>query len=158
MISNAKTNKQYWYSRFLSFVNSFQGVLPYFTCSVGGGGIICDFLGVVHPSKMSHVVGAMMGGVYGAAMIFACAYIPYLQRDDVNTKSLVGLILGFGGFIAGAGWAGLIVEATGELPEGRGYASEHRFRLRLMTIICVNAVVLPTYVLYLKPTVIKKTA
>jgi len=155
---NVETATSYWPGRFWSFLSSFVGVLPYFTVSVGAGALVCNLFQIPPTSMMANLIDAMAGGIVGFAMILVCSLVPFLKGDSERAKALSSLLLGFGGFMAGYGWAGLLSTSIQELVEGHGMGEHTMARAKIGIIVVVNAVLVPIYVMHLKPIIMEKTS
>jgi hypothetical protein len=151
-------NKNYWKGRLLAFVDGFVGIMPYFTVSLGSGALVCHLLGV-HPATIqAKLVCAGTAVVYGYLMIAAVAFIPYFRSDDAEVKTLSGLILGFGGYIAGYAIAALLTGTIDMIIDGRGLDGQHKTNMKIGIVAAFNVVLIPVYLFFLKPLVMQKTA
>jgi len=153
-----KNTTAYWYGRFLAVLNDFIGILPYFTVSLGVGGVLCHYLEIHPDSMMAKLTHTMCSTAIGALMIVICAFTPYLQSDNEEIVSLTGLILGFGGYIAGAGWANLFTTSVYESMAGHGYSEQERDRHTIALVFVLNLVFVPVFVQYMQPVLEEKTA
>jgi hypothetical protein len=152
-----KANTNYWRGRLLSFVDGFVGIMPYFTVSVGSGVLVCHLLGVLPATVLAKLVSAATAVTYGFIMIAICAYVPFFQSEAADVKALSGLILGFGGYIAGYAIAGLLTGTIDQLVDGRGLEDSQKSHVKMGLVAAFNVVLIPVYLFYLKPLVIKNT-
>lgn len=151
-------NKNYWYGRFLDFISSFVGLMPYFTIAGSGLGAVLCSLWQVHPAAlMAKLVHAVSSVVVTCIMTLVCAFTPYLQRGDADIKALLALILGLGGWISGYALATLLFSAVNADVMGRDYGEKKDILVKAAVMVGFNALLLPIYVLYLKPLVEKKS-
>jgi hypothetical protein len=151
-------NKNYWYGRFLAFVDGFVGIMPYFTVSLGSGAFVCHLLGVDQGTLVAKLVSAATSVAYGYLMIAACAFLPYFRRENPEVQALRGLILGFGGYIAGYALAALFTGTIDMIIAGRGLDDHDKTLVKMCLIAGFNAVLVPVYLFVLKPLVMQKTA
>merc|ERR1719378_917146 len=92
-------------------------------------------------------------------MILAVSTIPTLRKQaDAGGFTLAALILGFGGFIAGYGWASLITASMDKLNDGWGWSQRKKAMCTVLSVAFLNALAIPVYVKYLNPTVAKAQA
>lgn len=151
-------NKGYWRGRFLCFVDGLIGILPYFTVSCGLGAVICSHLDIEAGSMMANLVSSVTSVAVGFLMIFICTVVPYLRGQAEDVKALAGLIMGFGGYVAGYALATLLVGAIDEALSGRGLKGHELTIARTIIIVLFNAQLIPVYIKCLKPLIIARNA
>lgn len=144
----------YWYPRCLDLLNSVVGILPYFAVSVGAGDWLAHRMGFHDGSTGAHLIATGTSTFWGFAMILACSFIPTLRRQaQADGFTLAALILGFGGFIAGYGWAALIAESMTKLNDGWGWSQSKKNMCTVASVLALNIMAIPVYVKYLNPVV-----
>lgn len=159
-INNLKKKyaRYYWFCRFLDFLNAFIGILPYFTVSLGITKYACSILAVGPNTHMASLVSVMVASVTGVAMILACAFFPCLKGKSDDEKECAGLILGFGGYIIGAKWSGMICNSVQDLPDGRDLDTHRKVEMTMGILFIINVILVPVYVIYIKRVIMAKTA
>jgi len=146
----------YFKWRLSAILVQFLGTLPYFMVSVGLALAICHRLGVEASTLMAKVIHAMSGTLMGAACIYACAFIPYLQSGTDHAEELKDFIAGFGGFQAGHFWSTLITGAGKDVLSGSGLEGFHLKFAESAIGFGILAVHVPVYIFHIKP-LIEKT-
>lgn len=145
----------YWLARFWAFWAGFVGILPYFTVSVGAPILIVRVLGVADGSITALLIVAVVNTFIGFLMILLATYVPILQRKDEKTNEFKALMLGFGGYISGTGWISLLNESVKMALDGYAGPKIYRELSACLLYICLNALILPVYVLYMRPIVLR---
>jgi len=149
LVANTDKGKQYVKWRAASILGVYVNWLPYLSCVKSLGHLIIDNLGYQQGAIESRLLVALVSTLIGTGLIILCAKV---FRD---TKGVVGgILIGLGGFMVGAAWAGLLNNSINQMVKGY----KHPFVAKLEVTSLLTACVLPTYFFYLKPMIDKKTA
>ena len=151
-------NKTYWYGRVLTFVDGVVGIMQHFTVSLGTGAVVCHVLDITNGTLMTKLVHAMTSVLAGGLMVFVAAFTPYLNTPPDDIKVLAGLILGIEGYTAGYALVALLCGTVNEVVEGRDLEGHQKSQVKTLIVAGFNLLLVPVYVMYLKPLVMEKCA
>lgn len=151
-----KESQGYWSGRCWDVLGNFVSVLPYFSAAFSIAHMLVENVGYPRGEVEAHLLVTLASTAVGVLTVSACAYFPYLKDGSDVAEQLSALLVGLGGFLMGVAWYSLLDNSIITMI-GKGSGDGDNFISRFETVTFLSVIIVPIYVLYIKPITIAKT-
>lgn len=146
---------RYWMGRLSATGVAFIGCLPNFTVAVSLEQVVLHHIGLPPASVLARLVTAVISTAMGLTLLLLCAFVPCLKRAEIYSQSWTAVLLLVGGFWMAMSWAHLLTQAVHMACQGMGYTPTQQYIHTTVLILCMDAIVIPAYVCFLKPAILR---
>lgn len=145
----------YWLLRVYDILLSVVGLLPYFGAALTLPHVFVVKMGFVSGDTITLLAVAIVSSLFAVLLICICTFSSFLNdKTNEHGAALIDILIGFGSFLMGMGWSSLLDNSVTAMSKAEG--DQNPFTTKLVVTVLLTMIILPIYILSMKPVIMSK--